>query len=74
MLKNVGSDTVDLTGWHMCSIKGNQEHPIFGILASGAELPFPGSTGNIWANGDNNNGSLYNAQGQLVSYWYDPDR
>ncbi len=74
MLKNVGPDAVDLTGWHMCSIKGNQEHPIFGMLAPGADHPFPGPAGNIWANSDNNNGSLYNAQGQLVSYWYDPDR
>ena len=74
MLKNVGPDSIDLTGWHMCSIKSSQEHPLVGILAPGAELPFPGPAGNIWANADNNNGSLYNAQGQLVSYWYDPDR
>jgi hypothetical protein len=74
MLKNVGPDPVDLTGWHMCSIKGNQEHPISGTLAPYEQKSFPGSAGDIWANADNNNGSLYNAQGQLVSYWYDPDR
>jgi hypothetical protein len=73
-LKNVSPDPVDLTGWHLCSITDNQEHPIFGTLAPGAEFPFPGPEGNIWANSDNDNGSLYNAQGQLVSYWHDPNR
>ncbi len=67
-LKNVGPDPVDLAGWHMCSINGNQEHPISGTLAPGEEKSFPGSAGDIWDNSDPDNGSLYNAQGQLVSY------
>lgn len=67
-LKNVSPDPIDLTGWHMCSIKGNQEHPIGGTLAPGAQQAFPGPAGNIWSNSDPDDGALYNAQGQLVSY------
>jgi hypothetical protein len=70
-LKNVSPNPVDLADWHMCSIKGNQEHAIFGGLAPGEEKTFPGPEGNIWNNGETDNGSLYNAQGQLVSYWFD---
>jgi hypothetical protein len=71
-LKNVSANPVDLTGWHMCSIKGNQEHPISGVLAPGEQRDFPGPQGNIWSNSDDDNGSLYNQNGQLVSYWDDP--
>jgi hypothetical protein len=67
-LKNVSPDSVDLTGWRMCSIKGNQEHPISGALAPGEERTFPGPTGNIWSNSDRDDGALYNQNGQLVSY------
>ena len=74
ILENVSSDAVDLTGWHMCSILGNQEHPISGTLAPGEQKRFPGLAGDIWSDSDPNNGSLYNAQGQLVSYWHDPQR
>jgi hypothetical protein len=70
-LKNVGPDPIDLTGWHMCSVKGNQEHPIGGVLAPGQEQKFSGPQGPIWSNNDTDHGSLYNVQGQLVSYWRD---
>lgn len=70
-LKNLSPDAVDLTGWHMCSIKGNQEHPITGALAPGEQKEFLNTTGPIWSNDAQDNGSLYNAQGQLVSYWRD---
>ncbi len=68
-LKNVSPDAVDLTGWHMCSIRGNQEHPIGGTLAPNEERMFPGLVGNIWSNSDDDDGSLYNANGQLVAYY-----
>jgi hypothetical protein len=71
VLKNVSGEAVDLTGWHMCSIKGNQEHPISGALGPGEQKQFDGPPGPIWSNGERDNGSLYNASGQLVSYWYD---
>jgi hypothetical protein len=67
-LRNVSPDAVDLSGWRMCSIRGNQEHPIGGVLAPGESRIFPGPVGNIWSNSERDNGALYNAQGQLVSY------
>jgi len=73
-LKNVSSNTVDLTGWRMCSIKGNQEHTgISGSLAPGEvkQFAYTGS-GSIWSNSDKDDGALYNANGQIVSYWQDP--
>jgi hypothetical protein len=71
-LKNVSPDSIVINGWHMCSIKGNQEHPIGGSLAPGEQKVFPGPPGSIWSNSEQDNGSLYNANGQLVSYWIDP--
>jgi hypothetical protein len=70
-LKNVSPDAVDLTGWHMCSIRGNQEHPISGMLAPAEQKDFSGPAGPIWSNSEQDDGALYNAQGQLVSYWRD---
>lgn len=70
-LKNVSPDPIDLTGWRMCSIRGNQQHPIGGGLAAGEERTFPGPAGNIWNNSDSDDGALYNPNGQLVSYWED---
>ena len=70
-LKNVSPDAIDLTGWHMCSIRGNQEHPISGTLAPAEQKDFSGPAGPIWSNSEQDDGALYNAQGQLVSYWRD---
>ena len=73
-LVNVSGDDIDLTGWHMCSLRGNQEHiPINGVLPAGMMLDFAYSgPGNIWNNTELDDGALYNAGGQLVSYWVDP--
>jgi hypothetical protein len=68
VLKNVSPETVDLSGWHMCSIRGNQEHPIGGALAPGESRSFDGPVGTIWSNSENDDGALYNPGGQLVSY------
>jgi hypothetical protein len=70
-LKNVSPEAVDLTGWRMCSIRGNQQHPISGPLAPGEEKVFPGPAASIWSNSEEDDGALYNSQGQLVSYWDD---
>jgi hypothetical protein len=68
-LRNVTTgDTIDLTNWQMCSITGNQHHPIFGTLAPGEQQTFPGPAGNIWNNSSSDPGALYNQNGQLVSY------
>lgn len=70
-LRNVSPDVVSLDGWIMCSIRGNQQHPISGQLAPNEAKTFPGPAGNIWNNSSSDPGALYNAQGQLISYWED---
>ncbi len=74
-LKNVSASAVDLTGWHMCSINGNQEQQgIGGALAAGEIKTFAQQGGNIWNNSEPDDGALYNPQGQLISYRYDRQR
>jgi phosphatidylserine/phosphatidylglycerophosphate/cardiolipin synthase-like enzyme len=71
-LRNVTTgDTIDLTGWQMCSITGNQHHPISGTLAPGETRTFPNTGGPIWNNSNPDPGALYNENGQLVSYFPD---
>jgi hypothetical protein len=71
-LQNVSGEAVNLDGWHMCSIRGNQQHPVSGPLAPGETKMFSGPEGTIWSNENDDDGTLYNPQGQLVSYWNDP--
>jgi hypothetical protein len=70
-LQNVSGESVNLDGWIMCSIRGNQQHPVGGALVPGETKSFPGPAGNIWNNSDRDDGALYNPQGQLISYWSD---
>ncbi|NWF79853.1 MAG: thermonuclease family protein [Chloroflexi bacterium] len=70
-LRNMSTAPVDLSGWRMCSIRGGQEHPIGGTLAPDETRSFPGPDGNIWNNSQSDPGALYDAQGNLVSYWAD---
>lgn len=70
-LQNISADLVDLNGWRMCSITGNQDHPIGGTLAPGQSQTFAGPASNIWNNREQDDGALYNERGQLVSYWRD---
>jgi len=72
-LENVSTQAVDLTDWHVCSINGNQEHTgIGGTLAAGETKDYPYAGGGfIWNNSSQDDGALYNADGQLVSYWVD---
>jgi hypothetical protein len=68
-LKNVSAFPVDLTNWNMCSVTGNQHHPISGTLAAGATQTYLNSGGPIWNNSGADPGALYNPAGQLVSYF-----
>ncbi|GAB4213381.1 MAG: hypothetical protein OHK0022_50450 [Roseiflexaceae bacterium] len=71
-LQNVSDAPVNLDGWRMCSIKGNQEHgPLGGTLAPGEVREFEHSGGNIWNNNEPDDGALYDPNGRLVSYWQD---
>ncbi len=74
-LRNVSEETVDLDDWIMCSITGTQEHTgIEGELEPDEtrDFPYTGS-GEIWDDDNVDNGALYNEDGQLVSYWFDPE-
>jgi hypothetical protein len=68
-LKNTSIYPVDLSGWNMCSITGNQHHSIGGTLAPGASQTFVNTGGPIWNNSNPDPGALYNPVGQLVSYF-----
>jgi hypothetical protein len=67
-LQNVSSAPIDLAGWRMCSITGNQQHPIQGVLAPGQSITYPGPTGLIWNNMEEDDGALYTPDGRLASY------
>lgn len=73
-LLNVSDQTMDLTSWHVCSLNGNQEHfGIGGTLAPDETKGYPYTGGGfIWNNQQKDDGALYNAAGQLVSFWEDP--
>jgi hypothetical protein len=68
-LQNRTTEPIDLSGWTMCSITGNQTHAIGGTLAAGASQTFTNSGGPIWNNSAEDDGALYNPAGQLVSYF-----
>jgi len=68
-LQNVSAVSVNFAGWHMCSITGNQQHPLVGGLSPGQTLTFPNLGEPIWDNDNIDDGALYNTAGQLVSYW-----
>jgi hypothetical protein len=68
-LLNKSTSAIDLTNWNMCSITGNQHHPISGVINPGQRITFPGPAGSIWNNSSPDPGALYNPAGQLVSYF-----
>jgi hypothetical protein len=74
-LQNVSANPVDINGWMMCSIKDNQQTDRMTVVLAPGELrSFVYLAAAIWDNDEPDDGALYNAQGQLVSYWSDPNR
>jgi micrococcal nuclease len=72
-LQNVSEQPVDLTGWKMLSVRGNQVHRgIEGTLAPGEKRYFANTGKKIWNDARSDNGALYDQTGQLISYWRDP--
>lgn len=69
-LRNVSAAAVNLDGWHLCSINGNQHIPVSGTLAPGESRGLP-SGGLFWNNSERDDAALYNPNGQLVSYFVD---
>jgi hypothetical protein len=71
-LKNVSAAPVRLDGWTMCSIRGGQQQSdIGGVLQPGEQRDYRQRGSSIWSTSDRDDGALYDAQGQLVSYWQD---
>jgi hypothetical protein len=72
-LRNESDQPVNLDGWIMCSVRGNQRHDgIGGVLAPGEQRVFPYTgSGTIWSNSESDPGALYNPEGRLISYWPD---
>ncbi len=73
-MTNVSPTAIDLTGWRICSINGNQLHATLnGTLRVGESLDVTSQAGStIWNNYEKDDGALYDANGSLVSYWRDP--
>jgi hypothetical protein len=72
-LVNVSGETIDLAGWTMCSVRGNEEHQgIGGILEPGEEAAFTHrGDDKIWSNGMRDDGMLFDDEGIFISYWED---
>lgn len=69
-LQNVSGAAVDIGGWRVCSITGNQLHAtLSGVLSAGESRVIPSQAGtNIWLNSGRDDGALYDNNGGLVSY------
>ena len=83
ILKNSGSDSVDLTGWMILSVRGEQAYT-FSVftLESGSTVTVGDSAENdvdfhwldgrgTWNNSDSDPAELYNDNGELVDRWDD---
>lgn len=73
LLENTSDASVDLTDWTLCSINGGEVHEgIRGIINGGDEVRQPHTGSDIWLDDEKDDGALYDAEGNLVSYWDDP--
>jgi len=76
---NQGAEPVDLSGWRLLSVKGNQECILGGVIQPSETLriwAMQGDSGyscqfgsNIWNNSESDPAELYDAAGALVSNW-----
>jgi hypothetical protein len=72
-LQNVSNAQIDLVGWKICSVTGNQLHAsLQGIMEAGETRGFVAPGAAIWSNDEPDDGALYDPLGNLVSYWDDP--
>jgi len=72
-LRNVSDAPINLDGWIMCSIRGNQTHTgIGGPLGPGETRVYRHAGAEaIWSNAESDPGALYDPEGRLVAYWPD---
>jgi hypothetical protein len=74
-LENVSADVIDLSGWTLCSIRGNEVHQgIGGILEPGESQEFAHTgASKVWENGERDDGMLFDADGTFISYYAEED-
>jgi hypothetical protein len=73
-IQNISPGPVDLRGWSLCSIQGGEQYSGFDVTLESAQtvrVVYPSAA--IWNNDQQDDAALYNANGQLVSYWSDPN-
>ena len=73
ILENVGSETVNLDGWTLCSLTGDQVHTGLSGNIESLELFTFEYDGDIWDDVQQDDGALYDPAGNLVSYFEDLD-
>ncbi len=61
---------MDINGWRICSIRGNQLHATSSGVLAAAEIRIilSQASGPIWSNAECDDAALYNAAGQIISY------
>jgi hypothetical protein len=71
-LWNVTGSEIDLDGWVLCSVNGNEMHtPFGGTLDAGEKKRFTHTAAPIWDDTVRDDAALFNAEGELISYWVD---
>ncbi len=73
-LENDSDEVVDLAGWTLCSVRGNEMHlGLRGFLEPGemGEFTHTGEE-SIWSNNEPDDAMLFQPDGRLISYWDDP--
>lgn len=81
-VKNLSDKDIDLTGWYIISVTGNQRFnfPDRYIIKAGAEVKVVSyeasgdliwTTANMWNNSKHDPAELYNSEGELQSRWDD---
>jgi len=66
-LQNRSPNAINLSGWVMCSVTGQQRHPIGGTILAGQTIVYP-SNDPIWLDTGDDDGQLYTPDGRMVSF------
>ncbi|HYF63775.1 MAG TPA: lamin tail domain-containing protein, partial [Herpetosiphonaceae bacterium] len=69
-IQNVSADTIDLSGWWICSMLGHQLHAVLsGTIAPGQSIIIPSQAGApIWNNTSTDPAALYRRNGVQIGY------
>jgi hypothetical protein len=72
-IQNISGEVVDLNGWKVCSVKGNQLHAVLsGSLGGGGSQTIARqASADIWSNSERDDAALFRPNGSLVAYWID---